>query len=128
MLGIQSLLTALAPVLSLLTNLKFLDLSPTIGIGRAQSHEELALCQAWSKVCGLSKVMFPSGDTWLLTASSPSIFSTPYTWILSHGHAAGASTKPLWWEDGTKVAGISSGPRSPIGGLLRAPQSILGVD
>lgn len=94
------MLTALSPVLLSLTNLHFLDLSPTVGIGRAQPHEELALCQAWSKVCGLRKVVFPSGDVWLLVAAEPepmAMFKSPDAWILYSGHTV--SAKP-WWEDG----------------------------
>jgi hypothetical protein len=91
------LLTALSPVLLSLTNLKFLDLSPTIGIGRAQLQEELTLCQTWSKVCGLNKVVFPSGDVWILsTASLVKTDDGCPCWVLAGGTTATRSTTSSW--------------------------------
>lgn len=108
----QSLLTALSPVLLSLTNLKFLDLSPTIGIGRAQLDEELALCQAWSKVCGLSKVVFPSGDVWILNTHLPVLKPEQLqsdAWILAGGNTITNVVKPWWGEAGLAGAGRNYG-------------------
>ncbi|EAU90226.2 hypothetical protein CC1G_05764 [Coprinopsis cinerea okayama7 len=63
------LLTGLSTVLSSFGELVFLDLSPTDvnGVGRADSREELALCQEWRRGCPtLRRIIFPSQTEFVL--------------------------------------------------------------
>lgn len=88
----QALLTALSPVLLSLANLTILDMSPTTGASTAQVQEELMLCQAWSKCCGLRKVVFPSGDVWIQPPNGPEPFDESGKWILVGGGSVTSSS------------------------------------
>ncbi|KAF8199103.1 hypothetical protein BJ912DRAFT_950920 [Pholiota molesta] len=67
------ILAGLSSVLNAFPHLSYLDLSPTgiDGVGRADSLEELALCQEWHRACpSLRRIIFPSQTEWVLGTDS----------------------------------------------------------